>query len=71
MKIIPVVIEYSDGMYSMYRIDVGGYWSDRQADLYIPEPLWEAYNDFAFQAHLWHRILCSLDNQAYEDKEKS
>jgi hypothetical protein len=66
MKLIPVRIDHRDGVYTMFRTDVG-YYSDWKPDIEIPENLWEVYNDFALQAHVWGRIIGRLDNQAYED----
>lgn len=60
---VKVIIDYSDGRFSFRSADET--WPDA---IEIPDSLWEAYQDFCLQCHMWHRIIGRLDNDRYRDE---
>jgi hypothetical protein len=63
---IPVYIDWRDGVYSMHRTDEGHYkgWNTTTT---IPLELWLAWEQFCQANRVWDSICVRLENEAKQD----
>lgn len=64
---VTVHIDYSDGNFSMHKVEAGAEYLPAHGHTRIPEPLYDAWVRYCEGAHAWHRILGNIDGDRYAE----
>lgn len=65
MATVKVVIDYSDGHYSLFKADGYDLKNPLHTFVDIDEEEWRAYQAFQEVNQFWHQRLVDLDNQVH------